>query len=108
MKELKHYTFLPLLEFTLSKEEMEELKNLLINSTLIKLEEDLAYLQRMYREEKEKVVKIVSEKKLIEAFTFVENVKGEDLLKKPWGPDSDLRIKMNIFYLYYYMIKEAV
>ena len=87
---------------------MQELKNLLINSTLIKLEEDLAYLQRMYREEKEKVTKIVSEKKLIESFTFVENVKGEDLLQKPWEPDSDLRIKMNIFYLYYYMIKETV
>ena len=87
---------------------MEELKNLLINSTLIKLEEDLAYLQRMYREEKEKVVKIVPEKKLLEAFSFVENVKGEDLLQKPWEPDSDLRIKINIFYLYYYMIKEAV
>ena len=56
---------------------MEELKNLLINSTLIKLEEDLAYLQRMYREEKEKVTKIVPEKKLLEAFSFVENVKGE-------------------------------
>ena len=38
-----------------------------------------------------------SEKKLIEAFSFVENVKGEDLLQKPWEPDSDLRIKMNIF-----------
>jgi hypothetical protein len=30
----------------------------------------------MYREEKEKVTKIVSEKKLLEAFSFVENVKG--------------------------------
>lgn len=87
---------------------MEQLKNLLINSTLIKLEEDLAYLQRMYREEKEKVTKIVSEKKLLEAFSFVENLKGEDLIEKPWEPDSDLRIKMNIFYLYYYMIKEVV
>lgn len=87
---------------------MEQLKNLLINSTLIKLEKDLAYLQRMYHEKKEKVVKIVSEKELIEAFTFVENVKGEDLLKKPWEPDSYLRVKLNIFYLYYYMIKEAV
>ena len=91
-----------------TEKRMEELKNLLINSTLIKLEEDLAYLQRMYREEKEKVVKIVPEKKLIEAFTFIENVKGEDLLQKPWEPDSDLRIKLNIFYLYYWMIKEAV
>ena len=87
---------------------MEELKNLLINSTLIKLEEDLAWLQRMYREEKEKVTKIVSEKKLLEAFSFVENVKGEDLLQKPWEPDSDIRVKLNIFYLYYHMIKEAV
>ena len=87
---------------------MEQLKNLLINSTLIKLEEDLAYLQRMYREEKEKVVKIIPEEKLIEAFTFVKNVKGEDLLKKPWEPDSDLRVKLNTFYFYYYMIKEAV
>jgi hypothetical protein len=50
----------------------------------------------------------VSEKKLLEAFSFVENLKGEDLLKEPWEPDSDLRIKMNIFYLYYYMIKEVV
>ena len=72
------------------------------------MEEDLAYLQRMYREEKEKVTKIVSEKKLLEAFSFVENVKGEDLIEKPWEPDSDLRIKMNIFYLYYNMIKEVV
>ena len=87
---------------------MEELKNLLINSTLIKLEEDLAYLQRMYREEKDKVTKIVSEKKLLEAFSFVENVKGEDLLEKPWEPDSDIRVRINIFYLYYWMIKEAV
>jgi hypothetical protein len=62
----------------------------------------------MYREEKEKVTKIVSEKKLLEAFSFVENVKGEDLLKEPWEPDSYLRIKINIFYLYYYMVKEAV
>jgi hypothetical protein len=62
----------------------------------------------MYREEKEKVTKIVSEKKLLEAFSFVENVKGEDLIEKPWEPDSDLRIKINIFYLYYWMIKEAV
>jgi len=87
---------------------MEELKNLLINSALMKLEEDLAYLQRMYREEKEKVTKIVSEKKLLEAFSFVENVKGEDLLEKPWEPDSDIRVRINIFYLYYWMIKEAV
>ena len=106
--EQKLSTSQPQSEFMPFKRKMEELKNLLINSTLIKLEEDLAYLQRMYREEKEKVVKIVSEKKLIEAFTFIENVKGEDLLKKPWEPDSDLRIKINIFYLYYYMIKEAV
>ena len=106
--EQKLSIFQPLSEFMPFKRKMEELKNLLINSTLIKLEEDLAYLQRMYREEKDKVTKIVSEKKLLEAFSFVENVKGEDLLKKPWEPDSDLRVKMNIFYLYYYMIKEAV
>lgn len=87
--------------------EMNELKNLLINSTLIKLEEDLAYLQRMYREEKEKVTGIVPEKKLLEAIKFVENIKGEDLLQKPWEPDSDIRVNLNVFYLYYYMIKEA-
>lgn len=87
---------------------MEGLKNLLINSTLIKLEEDLAFVERAYREKKTEVTKVVSEKKLFEAIDFVRMIKGEDLLNRPWEPDSDFRIRINIFYLYYYMIKEVV
>ena len=86
---------------------MEQLKNILINSTLLKLEKDLAYVEMMMREKKDVVDKIVGLKRLSKEVNFVRKIKGSDIMtSEPWTPDSDIRVRLNIFYLFYYMLKE--
>ena len=90
---------------------MEQLTNLLSNAAFIKLEEDLAFIENVLKDEKnkEKVERVAGGKEtLMDAMNSVKKLKKSDLIEREWLPESKERCSVRHFYSLFYLIKEVV
>ena len=80
---------------------MEKLTNLLSNVAFIKLEEDLAFIENVMRDErmKEKVERMAGGKETLnDVIKAAKRLKKSDLVEREWLPESEERHSIRNFY----------